>query len=459
MAYNKETGMYEGYIYKIYNDINDKIYIGQTIRTVEERWREHLRDSEVFDYCLYKAIRKHEKYNFHIKCVEKLQHINKADLNKNLDRQEMYWINFYNSYKNGYNETIGGQNNAPNKFSEREVIEYDMDCNQLYIYPSITCASDATGFSRSYITSCCLKTKVNRVQNRIFRYIEEPLNEEEIIWYKKRYPKIYQYDFYGNLIKIYEFIQDAVDALKANNLNVIHGNIGACCEGRVLSAAGFVWRKHPDVFNTYQTPKLIEIEKRDLYTGKLLEVFSSFIEIKDKYGYDESTINNCCNKHIHSAYGFHWCYKGKFDKTELLKTQKKIIDQYSLDGVFIKTYDCITDAAHELGIESSSAVSTIGAVCMGKKLTAYGFVWRYHGELFELYDCSTSNRIIKINQYDLDGNFICTYDNSKLAAASVGTTNKTAITDCCKKKRESYKGYKWYYIDDPEQPDKTKIIN
>ena len=34
-----------GYIYKIINDINDKIYIGQTIRTIEERWKEHLKES------------------------------------------------------------------------------------------------------------------------------------------------------------------------------------------------------------------------------------------------------------------------------------------------------------------------------------------------------------------------------------------------------------------------------
>lgn len=34
MAYNKETGMYEGYIYKIINNINNKAYIGQTITTI-----------------------------------------------------------------------------------------------------------------------------------------------------------------------------------------------------------------------------------------------------------------------------------------------------------------------------------------------------------------------------------------------------------------------------------------
>ena len=42
MSFNKETGMYEGYIYKIINDVNDKVYIGQTITTLKDRWHGHM---------------------------------------------------------------------------------------------------------------------------------------------------------------------------------------------------------------------------------------------------------------------------------------------------------------------------------------------------------------------------------------------------------------------------------
>lgn len=34
MSFNKDTGMYEGYIYLITNKVNGKGYIGQTNRTV-----------------------------------------------------------------------------------------------------------------------------------------------------------------------------------------------------------------------------------------------------------------------------------------------------------------------------------------------------------------------------------------------------------------------------------------
>jgi group I intron endonuclease len=459
MAYNKETGMYEGYIYKIFNDVNDKVYIGQTIRTIEIRWKEHCNNSELFDYCLYKSIRKHGINKFHVVCVEKIEIKNKTDLITKLDEREIYWIKYYDSFKNGYNETIGGKDNAPNKFPERPVLEYDLNGKLLYRYSSITDAGYSNNFSRSDIVSCCSRKKVNRVHNKIFRYEDDPLTEQEVEEYKLLYPKIYQYNFDGKLINIFEFIQDAVDYLCNIGISVIHGNICACCNGKILSASGFVWRKYPEKFDTYKTPKVLIIEKRDTFTGKIIEVFNSVFEIEEKYGFDTSTINNCCNKHIHSAYGFHWCYKGCFDQLELSKTQKKIVDQYSLNGDYISTYNSITDAVNTIGISSISAVSTIGAVCVGKRLSAYGFVWRHHGESFDKFDSSNANKIIKINKYDLNDRFIDTYDNGKLAAASVGTTNKAAIAACCKKEREQYKDFKWYYVSDPEQPDKSKIIN
>ena len=42
MAYNKETGMWEGYIYVITNSVNRKQYVGQTITTVEHRFKQHI---------------------------------------------------------------------------------------------------------------------------------------------------------------------------------------------------------------------------------------------------------------------------------------------------------------------------------------------------------------------------------------------------------------------------------
>ena len=40
--FNSETGIYVGYIYKIINTVNNKRYIGQTTRSLKERWRSHI---------------------------------------------------------------------------------------------------------------------------------------------------------------------------------------------------------------------------------------------------------------------------------------------------------------------------------------------------------------------------------------------------------------------------------
>lgn len=93
-----------GYIYKITNLINNKIYIGQTIRDVQIRWKEHLRSKD--EAPIHKAIRKYGKEAFKIEIIEECENIL-------LNEREQYYINKFNSYNGhiGYNATLGGDSN------------------------------------------------------------------------------------------------------------------------------------------------------------------------------------------------------------------------------------------------------------------------------------------------------------------------------------------------------------
>lgn len=94
-----------GIVYIITNDINSKVYVGQTTRSIEERWKEHKRikcSKNEKNMLIKRAILKYGESHFKIKELEKC---NKEELNS----KEIYYINFYDSYKNGYNSTIGGQ--------------------------------------------------------------------------------------------------------------------------------------------------------------------------------------------------------------------------------------------------------------------------------------------------------------------------------------------------------------
>lgn len=96
------------YIYKITNKLNNKIYVGQTIRDPQVRFLEHMNDSVSQDY-FHQAIRKYGPDNFKLEIIDKAQSI------EELNQKETFWINELSSYaccgSNGYNTTYGGQDN------------------------------------------------------------------------------------------------------------------------------------------------------------------------------------------------------------------------------------------------------------------------------------------------------------------------------------------------------------
>ena len=96
--------MKTGFIYRITNKINNKVYIGKTELSIKARWRRHLDcvRKKVNRY-LYDAINKYGIDNFSIEVIES------CSINK-LSEREKYWIKFYKSQdKNfGYNMQEGG---------------------------------------------------------------------------------------------------------------------------------------------------------------------------------------------------------------------------------------------------------------------------------------------------------------------------------------------------------------
>ena len=89
------------WIYKITNIQNNKVYIGQSIRPVEQRFRRHINDalSNILNTHFARAIRKYGEISFQIEIIDSAH--NQDELNQ----KEQYWIRYYNSVENGYNET------------------------------------------------------------------------------------------------------------------------------------------------------------------------------------------------------------------------------------------------------------------------------------------------------------------------------------------------------------------
>ena len=112
------------WIYKITNIQNNKVYIGQTIRPIEQRFKRHLSDAlnNILDTHFARAIRKYGKENFII------EQIDEAQTQDELNQKEQYWIKYYNSVNEGYNETdaiskCGGNTYQSKTEKEMEVIK------------------------------------------------------------------------------------------------------------------------------------------------------------------------------------------------------------------------------------------------------------------------------------------------------------------------------------------------
>lgn len=95
-------------IYKIVNNINGKIYIGQTTRSLSDRWKDHKKlakqGSKLHLYC---SMRKYGVDNFSIEVIDT------ATSKEELNVKEIFWISYYNTtdLSLGYNNSYGGDIN------------------------------------------------------------------------------------------------------------------------------------------------------------------------------------------------------------------------------------------------------------------------------------------------------------------------------------------------------------
>ena len=116
-------------IYKIENLINHKIYIGQSIN-IERRWKDEKRlafdpQDESYNYPLSRAFRKYGLDNFNFEIIEECS----VDI---LSQRERYWINYYNSFFDGYNQTLGGETNSQVKKEQIIGVITDLKTTDLY---------------------------------------------------------------------------------------------------------------------------------------------------------------------------------------------------------------------------------------------------------------------------------------------------------------------------------------
>lgn len=123
------------------------------------------------------------------------------------------------------------------------------------------------------------------------------------------------------------------------------------------------------------------------------------------------------------------------------------INQYSIDGKYIKTFNSITEAERELNITYQG--SQINAACSNKdnRKSAFGFQWKYYKDVNNIKDIPPLENYIDrarklIYQYDKNDNLIAIYKN--ITDASIQTSiGRTSISNCLNGRSKMAGKYKW----------------
>ena len=126
------------------------------------------------------------------------------------------------------------------------------------------------------------------------------------------------------------------------------------------------------------------------------------------------------------------------------------VNQYDLDGNYIRTFDSVYEAEKTCG-EYNRAIYH----CLhGDAKSAFGYLWRYEK------DCPAGEKIDPIYRrtprgkavikYSTAGKFIVRYDNIKEAAADIKTPDSYVnawrrIKACCDRRERYAYGFIWRY--------------
>ncbi len=212
------------YIYLITNDLNGKQYIGKTeYENIYKRWKEHLRDYKK-EQCekrpLYNAMNRYGIEHFHIEEIEYVP----PEID--LETREIYWINYYNTYYNGYNATLGGDG--------KHYLDYNLiiqtykelqNCNK--VAKQLNCSEDS-------------------VRYVLKKYNIPILSSAEISKINKS-KSVNMYDLNNNYLQTFISANEAARFIKPEYKNKkppggIVNHITDVCKNKRKTAYGYIWR-------------------------------------------------------------------------------------------------------------------------------------------------------------------------------------------------------------------------
>ena len=198
-------------IYKITNTLNDKVYIGNTDRDLANRFREHCKKSNITKFenrPMYSDMNKYGVDNFSIELIEEVNNTDRYE-------REKYWINYYDTFNNGYNSTKGGLGRFTTNINDIEIL-----WKKGYTIKEI---HSMTGYGAKNISKILRKNSIAT---------HEEIKDRANIAREKIVAQIDEYD---NVVEIYKSMFDIFH----DKTKIAH--IIDVCKGKRKTAYGYKW--------------------------------------------------------------------------------------------------------------------------------------------------------------------------------------------------------------------------
>lgn len=356
-------------IYKIRNKTNNKIYTGQAV-DIYDRWAEHiraLRGQYHTNNHLQRAWNKYGEDNFEFSIVEEC-------CEDELDDREIYWIAEYDSYHNGYNQTLGGGGARGYKHSEETKKKKSEASSGEKAYWYGKCGEQHPAFGRKHTDE--EKMRISE-SHKGMTHTEETKEKLKQLFIGENNPR------YGT-----KHIEETKKKISKSHMEKKHSEESK----NKMSVSQKARYANPEYQNPLIGRQLSEEHRKNLsdshkgntqsqetrekigaalsipvYCPELDEVFQNPRVAQDKYGINKSSIVKCCNGDIKSA-GKHpvtgvplrWCKDSERYKLKPLTDNRNV-------AVYCFEFDEFFDSAAQAGKKYNINPKSIIECCAGRK--------------------------------------------------------------------------------------------
>lgn len=284
-------------IYRHINKINGKCYIGLTRETKNPnlRWGRYGGGyNQKGQKKFWAAIKKYGWENFEHEILEK--DISTSEL---ANKREKYWIAYFDSFRNGYNATIGGCGATGHVCSE-EARKINGEKHKGKAYHKMPHSEE---------TKKLLSIKHKGMHNSP----KTEFKKGHKTWIFGRHDlgkPVLQYDSEGNFVKEWDNVYAVMNFFGGNSQSCIRH----CCRGIRKRYKGYIWRfKENENFSLKVQPQeLIDCRRPVLQfdlEGNFIAEYESVIEAHRQTGIGRRSIGLCCANKRNSIQGYIWKYK------------------------------------------------------------------------------------------------------------------------------------------------------